>query len=1077
MTNDCICSNVPRIWRLAGVTRTVRLTVTKDGSPYDFTGLQTVLRIDRDNSDFHYEPQFTVEGDDNNIIVFTWAADKQPLGDYTIEVAVTDGSGNMDRVNWHGATGVRLVEYSNLVKGEDAAGVESDSELGLDGIFTMNGTGMSAYDEWLAQGHTGTEADYIAWMQQPAREAASDAEAAMIVIQARADEDHATAESDHTTAGNDHTRAAQDHTTAVEDHEAAISDHTQAGQDHERAETDHTTAQADHVTAGNDHTQAAADHATAAADHSTAASDHTKATQDSTRAGSDHDIAVADHAQAEADHTRAEGDHTLAAADHTTAASDHTIAASDHTTAAADHTQAVADHAVMAGYDTRLTNVETDVTQLGQEMTEITEMPIPVKYSGEYVNTSGEIGTVVDIDNPVINEQWDCYVASCKEGDVAIISGVGGSSPRLWAFLDSDYKLISQADASVSEDSLELAAPANAAWIVINDRKSGSQSYLKADANITDLENRLKAQESITESTIPELEDNFSKIEAFVGIRVIEYEFTGQWQYSTKQKVIPAGSIIQSLTGVNSLNLYDEGKTNYENINATSLPHTITHDIYWLRSETSTGVAVLRLGYCGNSDDLPTAKSDNIVKSKGIKQYVDDSIMSKWHNPLTKMDFVNTGKYVDTYGDIQDYANFYCTDYVELLGTKFYIRYLVYNNNYGVATMAFYDIDKKFILSYANIGGDESALREVGGNDLPIPKNAKYVIFSSSTNYINNSYIDIHGQKSIVQSISDIYAISGLKNKKRFKKETIASLSSGEYLSFDVPNNVNGVSISFHAKLSSFDAITIQQGESAWSTGKVKVDNTNIYVYSLNDPDTIAYTYPHGLTISTFISVRIMSELYNGTIVVSTLSGNYKVENSHWTGCGKKVKVTSNNSILTDCCLVFGNIRWEKDTWVFGDSYLTYWPAIAIRNGYGNCLFDGYPGAASTSEYDSFVKNLAYNTPKRIVWALGMNNQDSGEISPDWLDKFNKISEICLSHKIELVLVTIPNTPIRDNSYKNAFIKQSGYRYVDINEAVGADVSTEWYNGLLSSDNVHPTQDGAKVIAERFMADIPELKD
>ena len=375
MTNDCICSNVPRIWRLAGVTRTVRLTVTKDGSPYDFTGLQTVLRIDRDNSDFHYEPQFTVEGDDNNIIVFAWAADKQPLGDYTIEVTVTDGSGNKDRVNWHGATGVRLVEYSNLVKGEDAAGVESDSELGLDGIFTMNGVGMDAYEEWLADGNEGSLHDYILWMQGPAREAAEAAEATMTEIQSRADDDHTTAGSDHTRAAADHTTATGDHTRAEEDHTRAISDHTRAAQDHTSAVGDHMTAgqdhlraEADHTTAGSDHTRAESDHATAASDHSTAASDHTKAGQDSTRAGSDHDIAVADHAQAEADHTRAESDHTTAAADHTTAASDHTTASSDHTTAAADHTQAVADHAVMAGYDTRLTNVETDVTQLGQEV-------------------------------------------------------------------------------------------------------------------------------------------------------------------------------------------------------------------------------------------------------------------------------------------------------------------------------------------------------------------------------------------------------------------------------------------------------------------------------------------------------------------------------------------------------------------------------------------------------------------------------------------------------------------------------------------------------------------------------------
>jgi hypothetical protein len=441
------------------VTRTVRLTVTKDGSPYDFTGLQTVLRIDRDNSDFHYEPQFTVEGDDNNIIVFTWAADKQPLGDYTIEVAVTDGSGNMDRVNWHGATGVRLVEYSNLVKGEDAAGVESDSELGLDGIFTMNGTGMSAYDEWLAQGHTGTEADYIAWMQQPAREAASVAEAAMTVIQARADEDHATAGSDHTTATGDHAVHIEDHRIAGLNHLKAEDDHTRANTDHSRAESDHSRAEDDHSTAGADHTQAGSDHTRANTDHSRsesdhvsvvadhlqAAADHTKATQDSTRAGSDHDIAVADHAQAEADHTRAESDHTTAAADHTTAAS-------DHTTAAADHTQAVADHAVMAGYDTRLTNVETDVTQLGQEVNGATEIQYqeqtPYNQDHYYNTNASPLAEPSGYGN--VSGVY-CKMVTVTPGEKYRITGMGGNQyVRLYATADSNKGKLRYADTSLN---------------------------------------------------------------------------------------------------------------------------------------------------------------------------------------------------------------------------------------------------------------------------------------------------------------------------------------------------------------------------------------------------------------------------------------------------------------------------------------------------------------------------------------------------------------------------------------------------------------------------------------------------
>lgn len=391
MNDTCICDNVPKVWRLTGVTRTLRLRIfNPDGTPLDLTGRTVGVTIARDNSEFSYAPGFVIEGDDNNVVKFEWPADKQGAGDYTINVTTTDGSGNVDRVNWHGPTGIRLVDFSFMVRGEDALGVTSEANIGLDGTFTMNGTGMSAYDEWLAEGHTGTPEEFIAWLRQPATDAASAAEAQMGQIQERADADHTRAGNDHTTAGQDHTRAGNDHTTATDDHRIAAADHSTATDDHTLAASDHATAEADHTQAASDHTQASSDHTTAEADHGIAASDHTAAAADHTQAGndhsraeSDHTTASSDHSQAGTDHTRAEGDHATAGTDHTQAGSDHTTAAGDHTTAAADHTQAVADHAVMAGYDTRLGNVESEVSQLGQEV-DVLQQETIVSSSLEY---------------------------------------------------------------------------------------------------------------------------------------------------------------------------------------------------------------------------------------------------------------------------------------------------------------------------------------------------------------------------------------------------------------------------------------------------------------------------------------------------------------------------------------------------------------------------------------------------------------------------------------------------------------------------------------------------------------------
>ena len=176
--NNCekCTDNRPRIGRLVGVTRTMRCAVYEGrgvptGTPQDLTGLTVVVRVRRDGTTDVYTPGFVIEGADNNIVKFSWPAERQAVGDYTIDVSFADGSNNANRVDWHGPHGIRLVAHSYQVYGEDAIGIESNEEVGLIGYFTTNGVEMSAYEEWIAQGHTGSEADFIAWLRQPAEEA------------------------------------------------------------------------------------------------------------------------------------------------------------------------------------------------------------------------------------------------------------------------------------------------------------------------------------------------------------------------------------------------------------------------------------------------------------------------------------------------------------------------------------------------------------------------------------------------------------------------------------------------------------------------------------------------------------------------------------------------------------------------------------------------------------------------------------------------------------------------------------------------------------------------------------------
>lgn len=125
-------------------------------------------------------------------------------------------------------------------------------------------------------------------------------------------------------------------------------------------------------------------------------------------------------------------------------------------------------------------------------------------------------------------------------------------------------------------------------------------------------------------------------------------------------------------------------------------------------------------------------------------------------------------------------------------------------------------------------------------------------------------------------------------------------------------------------------------------------------------------------------------------------------------------------------------------------------------------------------------------TPKYAVWCLGMNNPDSGAINSSYLTNTQNFLAKCQEKGITPILCTIPSAwgsvsedsdiaVTRDNSYKNAWVKASGYRYIDFADAVEKADGTGWYDNMLSTDGVHPDVLGAITLADRFIRDFPEI--
>ena len=261
-----------------------------------------------------------------------------------------------------------------------------------------------------------------------------------------------------------------------------------------------------------------------------------------------------------------------------------------------------------------------------------------------------------------------------------------------------------------------------------------------------------------------------------------------------------------------------------------------------------------------------------------------------------------------------------------------------------------------------------------------------------------------------------------------------------------------------------------------YGDSKIEITSDNILIYKNSGTYVLDRTILHGLTISDYLSVMIrVNNNKTAVLRISTSSGQYS-SNINWL-CGKNyVGVRNNQSLFMNCLLTFYVEDYRKKVWAFGDSYFETWPWIANNYGCNNFMIDGYSGRTSISAIKSLKLCLDNGVPAIILWCMGMNDADStNEINSSWLAAITELKIICSENNIILIPCTIPNVPSRSHVHKNTYIKNNFNRYVDVNNAVGAENNIDWYTGLLSLDKIHPTEMGANVISSKIMAEVPEI--
>lgn len=85
----------------------------------------------------------------------------------------------------------------------------------------------------------------------------------------------------------------------------------------------------------------------------------------------------------------------------------------------------------------------------------------------KYIKTNVNVDTTVDLTEQSSNG-YSYLMFACAPNDKIMLTGTGGNNPRLWAFVDSEYKLIQKSDNAVSASGLIIIAPANTAYCIIN---------------------------------------------------------------------------------------------------------------------------------------------------------------------------------------------------------------------------------------------------------------------------------------------------------------------------------------------------------------------------------------------------------------------------------------------------------------------------------------------------------------------------------------------------------------------------------------------------------------------------------
>lgn len=343
---------------------------------------------------------------------------------------------------------------------------------------------------------------------------------------------------------------------------------------------------------------------------------------------------------------------------------------------------------------------------------------------------------------------------------------------------------------------------------------------------------------------------------------------------------------------------------------------------------------------------------------------------------------------------------------------------------------------------------------------------------------------------NLVDAINDI---NPKENRPVYNETEGVTFTANTYISLPVYSCTRkNTRLIFRANISSLGNFEIGFTTKADASGTkynrfvIRQNSLTAYLsYNYQQQTMNSEAITHNLNITTGSLQVIIEEHPNATCTIT-------VENNGNTFKHTFEGYVKNNTLQPYCYSAYGSFSkykfvWsctdlDKKIWMFGDSYMAYsqarWPYYLEEYGYArNALINSFPGCWSSTAITALNSLINYGNPKYIIWAMGMNDGSDSESAPStsWANNRDLFISVCEENNIEPVFCTIPTVPTVNNEQKNAWIRASGYRYIDFARAVNASASGVWNTGTLSSDGVHPTVNGARALYAEFVLDFPEI--